>query len=180
MNININKLKAIILYFSINTKYLGKVKLAKLIYFLDFIHLKSYGRPITYDNYVNLEHGPIPSTIKNLIDDAGENIDSSVLGDIISIKKNKRPTGNTMIKFISKRDFGGQDKKYFSESEFEILEAVADRFKASTSDQIEEASHKESPWKETKYLDVIPYTLAARDVDSKVSEKEIELMLKSL
>ena len=180
MNINSEKLKAIILYFSINTKYLGKVKLAKLIYFLDFMHLKNYGRPVTYDNYVNLEHGPIPSTIKNLIDDAGENINSSILKDTIKIEKKHRPTGNTMVKFIPIRDFSDFDKKYFSESELEILEAVASKFKYSTSDQIEEASHKESPWKETEYLDAIPYTLAAKDGDSKVTEREIELMLKSL
>ena len=180
MNINLNKLKAIILYFSINTKYLGKVKLMKLIYFLDFMHLKNYGRPITYDNYVNLEHGPIPSTIKNLIDDAGEDIGSSIFRDTIKVEKKARPTGNIMIKFIPKRKFEDFDRKYFSESEFEILEAVTNKFKNSTSDQIEDASHKESPWKETEYLDPIPYTLAAKDVDSKVTEKEIELLLKSL
>lgn len=180
MNISLKKLKAIILYFSINTKYLGKVKLMKLIYFLDFMHLKNYGRPVTYDNYVNLEHGPIPSTIKNLIDDAGEDISNSMLRDTISVEKKVRPTGNTMIKFIPKRNFEDFDRKYFSESEFEILEIVSGKFKNSTSDEIENASHKESPWKETEYLDVIPYTLAAKDDDSKVTEKEIELLLKSI
>lgn len=180
MGINVNKLKAIILYFSLNTKYLGKVKLMKLIYFLDFMHLKNYGTPITYDTYVNLQHGPIPSTIKNLIDDAADDITHSNLKDVIKIEKHKMPTGNTMIKFTPNRLFTINDKKYFSESEFEILEKVASLFKKSTCDQIENASHKESAWKETDFLDPIPYTLAAKDNDSKVTEKEIELLLKSI
>lgn len=180
MNISLKKLKAIILYFSVNTKFLGKVKLMKLIYFLDFMHLKKYGRPITFDNYVNLEHGPIPSTIKNLIDYLDEDYENSSLNDIIKIQKLGRPSGKTMTKFIPSRDFRDADKKILSESEFEILEKVAKKFKDSTSDQIEEASHKEAPWRETEYLDPIPYTLAAKDKDSSVTEEEIEILLKTI
>ncbi len=181
MRININKLKSILLYFSSNTKHLGKVKLMKLIYFLDFIHLKNYGTPVTYDVYTNLKHGPIPSTIKNMIDDAVEDMKHSNLSDVINIETwRKRRTGEVMYKIVPNREFTENDKKYFSETELEILEKVTKRFKDSTADQIEDASHKESPWKETKYLDPIPYTLAAKDPDSKVSEREIELLLKSL
>lgn len=181
MRININKLKAILLYFSLNTEHLGKVKLMKLIYFLDFMHVKKYGAPVTYDSYTNLKHGPIPSTVKNMIDDAEEDIEHSNLKDVINIEIwRKGRTEKVMCKIVPTRKFSENDKKYFSETEFEILGKVATRFKESTADQIEEASHKESPWKDTKYLDQIPYSLAARDPDSEVSEEEIELLLKSL
>lgn len=181
MRININKLKAVLLYFSLNTKHLGKVKLMKLIYFLDFIHLKNYGTPVTYDAYINLKHGPIPSTIKNMIDDATEDIKHSNLRDVINIETwQKKTSGEVMYKIVPNREFTENDKKYFSDTELEILGKVITRFKYSTADQIEDASHKECPWKETKYLDSISYTLAAKDPDSKVSEKEIELLLKSL
>jgi hypothetical protein len=65
MNIPIQKLKAMILFFATFTdpRLLGKKKLMKLFYFADFGHVKRYASPITYDNYVHLEHGPIPSAI---------------------------------------------------------------------------------------------------------------------
>ena len=87
MMIPIKKLKAVILFFGTHTdtKFLGKVKLMKLFYFLDFMHVKNYGSPVTYDNYINLEHGPIPSAIKNLVDTATDDVDNSLLADTISI-----------------------------------------------------------------------------------------------
>ena len=55
MKIPMPKLKAILLYFGTYTdnRFLGKVKLMKLFYFLDFMHVKKYGTPVTYDTYVN-------------------------------------------------------------------------------------------------------------------------------
>ncbi len=171
------KLKAILLYFANDSDKLGKVKLMKLIYFMDFTHVKKYGTPITYDNYVHIKHGPIPSTIKNLVDYVGEDLNSQ-LADTISIEK--VPTRrNTMAKIVAKRKFTEHDRRLFSETELEVLKEVADRFRSSTSDEIEEASHKEAPWKETSDLESISYSLAARDKDSRLSEEEIKLLLKT-
>lgn len=35
--------------------------LVKALWLADTWHLTKYGRPITYDNYVAMEHGPVPS-----------------------------------------------------------------------------------------------------------------------
>ena len=104
MSIPLLKLKAILLYFCQNTdpKFLGKVKLMKLFYFLDFTHVKKYGSPVTFDTYVHLEHGPIPSTIKNLIDDACDDIDHSILADTIYCENVE---GISMKRILSKRAF---------------------------------------------------------------------------
>lgn len=138
------------------------------------MHTKKYGSPVTYDTYVNLEHGPIPSAIKNLVDSAVDDIDNSVLADIISFE---RPFGTDMARVLPKRNFVESDKKYFSESELEILEKVSHRFGNKNTKFIEDASHKESPWEKTNLLQVIPYTLAAEDPDSEVTKEEIELAL---
>lgn len=175
MNIPIQKLKAIILYFCDNTdqKFLGKVKLMKLFYFLDFVHVKNYASPVTYDRYVKLEHGPIPSTIKNLVDGA-EDVENSVLADIIDIE---RPDGTMMCKVVPRRSFSESDRKFFSHSELEVLSAVCQRFGKSNTSQIEAASHAEAPWSQTEMFDEIPYTLAALDLDCRVSSEEIKIML---
>ncbi len=177
MRIPLGKLKAILIYFSnfTNTKYLGKVKLMKLFYFLDFMHLKQFGTPVTYDTYIKLEHGPIPSTVKNLIDTAAEDIDISELSDTIHFE---RPVGTAMARILPNRQFTDSDKGYFSETELLVLEKVCAIYGDKNTKFIEDASHNEAPWKETEFLDNIPYTLAANDLDSKVSVSDIELLNK--
>lgn len=171
------KLKAIILYFSnhTDTKFLGKVKLMKLFYFLDFMHLKTYGSPVTYDTYFNLEHGPIPTSIKNLVDTAADDVDNSVLSDTITFE---RPEGTGMYRILPRRNFEEKDRKLFSETELDILAKVCSRFGNETTRVIEHASHKEAPWSKTKFLEEISYTLAADDPDCRVTKEEIELLLK--
>ena len=89
MKIHFNKLKLILLYFSNNCEYLGKIKLMKLFYFLDFMHVKKYGTPITFDNYINLEKGPIPSTIFNIVTEAAEDPEFSQLADVVHFETQK-------------------------------------------------------------------------------------------
>ncbi len=177
MGIPLPKLKAILLYFSNYTdaKFLGKVKLMKLFYFLDFMHLKTYGSPVTYDTYINLEHGPIPSFIKNLVDSAADDIDNSVLADTITFE---RPEGIDMYRILPKRKFSEKDKSYFSSTELEILEKICARYGNKNTKTIEDASHQEAPWKKTSFLDKIPYSLAAEDPDCNVSKEEIETLLR--
>lgn len=179
MNISLNKLKAIILYFSLNTNKLGKVKLMKLFYYLDFIHLKKYGRPVTFDIYKHLDHGRIPSTILNIINEAVDDINSSVLKDTIKIEKIETKR-EIMTKFSAARNFTENDHDLLSESELDVLSEIVKRFRDSSSDEIEEVSHKENAYKETEYLETIPYTLAAKDKDSKVTEEEIELLMRAV
>jgi len=93
----------------------------KLFYFLDFLHLKKYGSPVTYDNYVNLEHGPIPSGILNLVNSAIDDIDSSALSDIISFET---PDGTIMQRIVPARKFTDNDKKYFSKSQLDVMNEV--------------------------------------------------------
>ncbi|OHA00574.1 MAG: hypothetical protein A3C11_02860 [Candidatus Sungbacteria bacterium RIFCSPHIGHO2_02_FULL_49_12] len=179
MRIPLPKLKAILLYFEENTdaRFLGKTKLMKLLYFLDFMHLKKHGMPITHDSYVHLEYGPIPSAIMNLVDTTIQDPDNSILGDTISFEKRD---GSDMYKMISLRKFSEEDAKLFSKNEMEILRRVCLRFGDLNTRDIVDASHKEAPWKETKPLEFIPYSLAAKDPDCLVSEEDINLAISLL
>ncbi len=176
MKIPINKLKLILLYFCENTDatFLGKVKLMKLFYFLDFMHVKRFGVPVTYDTYVKLEHGPIPSTIMNLINTACEDTDTSILSDTVRFET---PIGTEMKRVIPIRKISESDLKNFNSSEIEVLERVCQRFGNKNTKFVEDASHNEAPWMESKFLDEIPYTLATKDKDCMVDEEEIKLAL---
>lgn len=173
MRISIAKFKAILRYFGTYTdqRFLGKVKLMKLFYFLDFGHVKKYGCPVTYDYYVNLEHGPIPSTVLNIINEAISDVDNSKLSDAVRFELSET-SGMCRIKMAG--NFSKADEDYFKPSELEVLKAVCNRFGDKNTEFIKEASHNENPWNSTNYSDEIPYTLAVGDKDCLVQKEEIE------
>ena len=175
MKMTLAKLKATLLYFAneTNPTYLGKIKLMKLFYFLDFMHVKKYGIPVTGDTYYNLEKGPIPTVILNMIDELAVNPEESKLTDVIHIET---PPGTRMQKVIPSRNFSEEDEKLFSKSELDTLREVAKKFGNTNTDDIIEASHTEAPWRTTEYLEVIPYSLAGMDEDSLFTSEDIELL----
>ena len=177
MNIPIPKLKAMILYFATNTdpRLLGKVKLMKLFYFTDFVHVKNYASPITYDNYVHLEHGPVPSTILNLVDAVESDTDNALLSDTISIEMREN---SFQKRVVPVKKFTGKDEKYFSPNELKTMKDVCKRFADKTGKYIEDMSHKEAAWKATNELEQISYVLAVNDPECVVEKEEIELALK--
>jgi uncharacterized phage-associated protein len=176
MKIPIQKLKAMILYFATFTdsRLLGKVKLMKLFYFTDFGHVKKYASPITFDNYVHLEHGPIPSAILNLVDAVETDINDSILGDVLSIESKE---GSNMKRIVASRRFVEKDKEFFAPNELAVMEEICSRFKDTTGKNIEDISHQETAWKTTKTLENIPYTLAIGDPDCLVDEEDIKTVL---
>lgn len=177
MTISLPKLKAIIKYFchNMNPDLLGKTKLMKLFYFLDFIQIKRYGVSITGEIYYHLEFGPIPTTIKNLVDSVSDASETALLSDTIQINCGD---GHGMHKIVCLQSFTEKDKEYFSQVELNTMEEVAKRFRDSSTPQIVDASHKEAPWLLTNDLEIIPYQLAAEDPDCVVSKHDIDLLSK--
>ena len=157
MEISLAKLKAIILFLAQNTdpKFL----------------VKRYGLPITGDNYINMEHGPVPSTIKNLVYSVAAEPNEALLADTINIDQNP----SSMIhKIVPSRAFTDKDRDLLNDSEMEILEEISKRFYSANKETIEKAAHQEAPWATTVELEPIPYWLAAKDADSRFTEDEIK------
>ena len=53
------KIDNAIRYFCRHTKHLTETKLYKLLYFLDFLHFKEVGRPVTDLDYFAWDFGPV-------------------------------------------------------------------------------------------------------------------------
>jgi uncharacterized phage-associated protein len=59
---NIAKIKEAVLFLLNNASDdLDQYKIAKAIFWADVNHLNKFGRPVTYDNYVAMKFGPVPS-----------------------------------------------------------------------------------------------------------------------
>jgi uncharacterized phage-associated protein len=68
---NLHKEKAVnsLLFVVNNLEKADTHKIYKILYFADQKHLLKYGRPIFGDTYVKMEYGPVPSFVKNVVDE---------------------------------------------------------------------------------------------------------------
>lgn len=150
--INEKKYKNAILFFAkkIQNGTLGKLKLMKLLYFLDFDFFEKYGRSVTGDEYLRFEYGPVPRM--------GEKILKKMSGNEIKITKRKMALGlNDQMHIEALKDF---DINVFAKEELLMLEEVADKWEKFVGAEMKNASHGEAPWIATKPNGVIDYNLA--------------------
>jgi uncharacterized phage-associated protein len=114
---------------------------AKILFFAEKWHINRYGRPIIADTYIAMVRGPVPSTIKNFIDEKWDWVD--------------RPDGfDEAITISSKhwirRVMPGQGKpnvSCLSETDMECLRAAIDYCKNKTSGELSELTHFERAWR---------------------------------
>ena len=146
---NIEKYINAILFFLENIQNLGRTKLYKLLYFLDFDHYEKYGESVTGESYQNKDLGPVPVNAEDLIDRMKED----GLIDIVS-----EPVIDFIRhKFIAKVH---HDPKVFSSTEIEMLREVAEKWAHHTANEIVSATHGEATWIATEREERIPYPYA--------------------
>jgi len=146
------KLQQVILFFleRINNVQLGRTKLMKLLYFVDFDHYEAHSRSITGAAYRKLPHGPYPKDAEKLISKMEE------LGLVRQVKVNH--SGYTQHRLITLN--AKFDPSKFSGEELQTLERVATRWADASASQIEAATHNEAPWSATKDGKTIDYEMA--------------------
>lgn len=151
--IDLDKVIDILLYLTENIESLYVTKALKIFYYLDFISLSERGAPITNDIYFKLPYGPIPSFIKNEIDNlsVGEN---SQLKDYFNIEKK----GTSKL---IKKNKGIKRKLKFSEYEKTLIGYVVTKIGKKGTSQIVEKTHKEKPYLLTEDNSIIDYSLSS-------------------
>lgn len=166
------KYEQVILFFLkyFNNATMGRTKLVKLLYFLDFGFYERHGRSITGDMYVKYRHGPVPSEVHQ------------VLRDMVRRKVLK----GRHAKFHDKRQNrleprAEPDMSVFSPEESEMLWHIGRAFENSTAKDVEEISHHETPWIITDELDYISYEMATmRSPEHVPAALELKAIAKSL
>ena len=150
--LNREKYKQAILFLlngSANNIQLGKVKLFKLLYYVDFDHYQSYEAPVTGDTYRKLDYGPVPSHAQEIIDE----MEADGLVEV-----SQRQVGNYLQNtFLA---LAKHDTNKFTATEMEILGQVEKKWAAHTRSEIVAATHGEAPWRAVGMGDEIPYSLA--------------------
>ena len=154
VKVNEKKYKNVILFFAnkIQNGTLGKLKLMKLLYFLDFDFFEKYGKSVTGDEYLRFENGPVPRMAEKIL--------KSSKGKEISIINKKIGQGYNDQQLIQPCDDKDFDIKLFSKEELLMMEEVEEKWEKFSGAEMKNASHGEAPWIATKPNDVIDYNLA--------------------
>ncbi|MFA5809026.1 MAG: Panacea domain-containing protein [Thermoleophilia bacterium] len=160
-----------------NVPNLDKLKIAKLIFFADKLHLQKYCRPITGDYYKHIDFGPVPQHSLDVLNDiefdrpAGEQgrHNRHVFEERIACNQHARPYPLFHIRHEETFDS-------LSESEKEILDEVIARYGAMTGGQLIDETHKEAACTKTDYNSTIDYDLLLDDLDDDARAEIIEVL----
>jgi len=150
------KLINAILFFAERVRGLGKIKLFKLLYLLDFEHFRETGRSVSGMQYRAWKMGPVPAELVQVWDDLDADIAAA-----IEIRPEK-VYNYVRENVIPKRAF---DDSHFSARETRILASLAERFCEDLSEKLIDITHDENGawakvWRNGEGNDnAIPYEL---------------------
>lgn len=124
---------------------LYKVKMMKMLWYSDALSYKRYTRSITGMVYVSMQMGAVPVAYDMIIKLSGVNIKETEYGDY------------TKCQFLPSEN---REYTLLTDEDKSVLDAVIDRFRRSTKDEIVNAMHKETAFIETAPNDIIQYKYA--------------------
>jgi uncharacterized phage-associated protein len=114
---------------------------AKILFYAEKWHINKYGRPIIADTYIAMPKGPVPSTVRNYIEqnwfwvDRPDDLDNAISidrsGRLPQLRKGTR----------------NADLSILSESDIECLREAIAFCKARTSDELSQLAHQEKAWR---------------------------------
>lgn len=150
------KLVNAILFFAHATKHLGKIKLFKLLYLLDFEHFRQTGRSVTGLDYQAWKFGPVPVEVMQEWDGPEPDLDAAIRIEPEHVIDYVRETVVPLVPF---------DDSHFTKRELRIMGELADRYRDTYSPAMIDVTHAENGawakvWQDGRGMSKeIPYAL---------------------
>jgi uncharacterized phage-associated protein len=151
------KAKEAIVYLATKVpKGMSKYIACKLLFLADKYHLVRYGRPITGDLYCALPHGPVPTTILNLLSgvvgEAEANEQVSALRSVLTVNhiySNPRISARKPLK-----------QECLSKSDIEALDETIRRHGGKSFDELKALTHEmaayQNAWAKSGKVQSVP------------------------
>lgn len=160
------KLYEALAYFTENVKHAGLIKLLKLVYYLDLVHLRRAGRTVTSLQYNAWPFGPVPEALYAEVNDPTSDLHKHF--EITKARKQlsedftptiDTPEDSIGVSPTAQRYLPGGLKPrvpfklyYLTKREFEIAQQLAEIFRdASAADMSDVAHQKFGPWKKALF-----------------------------
>lgn len=134
---DLNKLTEMVVFFT-EIMEPWKTKLNKLLFYADFLFFKNAGYSMSGIRYRAINLGPVPNNFDVIFNHIDKQDDIDI--DIIPL-----PDGGAgyLFKPNTNRKF---NPELFNESELQVLNQVAEKFKKTSASQIRDISHLETAW----------------------------------
>ncbi len=156
-NFNYKKATQIINFFSRKEgTQIDKLKLIKLIWLSDRLHLRKFGRFITDDSYFAMKLGPVPSSVLDLID-----------ANTFIFEESELEYRNSFINLRGKLNvcsIAEVDEKVFSKTDLKVMEEVYSTYSQFTGDFLSDISHEFPEWRRHK-----------KEIESGIRRKAVDL-----
>ena len=135
------KLIHALVYFSGNVQFVGKTKLIKLLYFLDFESYEVIGKSVTGMTYYAFPMGPVPTEFYNDFDSPPRDFRAAFVK-----RKTELRGGKARFSLAPKVEF---NEDLFSDFEIGLLQKISKRYFSSNANDLSLESHyKTGPWEE--------------------------------
>ena len=143
------KLRELIIYLSSlseGDEYWGAIKRNKLLFYIDFVAYRRFGKPVTGQEYEAQKMGPVPLSLGPLI----ERMKSA--GDIV--EERVMFHGREQIRTVARRT---ANKGLFNQAEIDLIHQTISRFWKVSASEISKESHTFLGWKLARIGEIIPY-----------------------
>lgn len=164
-SVNREKYKNAILYFieNMNKYELGTTKLAKLLYYLDFLNYRDKGESITKADHYKQQYGPVPQDFFEIIKELREE-------EAIDIQRKKLEDGRETDIYTVYKD---PNEEVFDNEEIELMRNLVEKYKDWKTDLLVAKSHSELPWRKAEWGAELDLNLAdtLEDFDSSVQKE---------
>lgn len=117
---------------------LNKLKALKLIFFADRYHVRKYGRPVTGDEYLAMQYGPVASSVKDIAEMSSfldPKVANYAINFIVPVNK------------LTFRSVAAVDTDQLSDSDMEALDFAWNHFGAVGKYELAELTHAYPEWK---------------------------------
>ncbi len=126
--------------------------IAKVLFYADKLHINKYARPIIGDAYKNMEYGPVPSGVRDLItkDEWLNPNDVDLFKKSVTVNKSRYP---------SIKSLRAPNLDYFSGTDIECLEESLAKYGEKSFNELVALTHSEKCFLATEGGGMIDYSL---------------------
>jgi len=135
-------------YGTIKDSKITKIKLAKLIYLVDFAKFYKFLEPMTGFEYKKLPYGPVTVEFFSVFE-------YMIAHGIIAEEKKGTATFCYLLEEL--------ERDQLNEQEIELIKEIAQKWCQHDTDSIVDFTHQQLPWKISRDNQVIPYELIIQE-----------------
>ncbi len=169
MKFKVDKLIDVLVLLAQNGQELDRLRINKLLYFIDKEQLRKHGRTILNDIYKRLPFGAIPDKTNDFLKLLIRTIKTKKDDSYFNVGKN--PKGHDAL--VLKKD---KEINLLNLSEVESIKNVIKKVGGLRTDKLVDLAHEDKTWTDVKANNIVPYKLFLDGLDSKKTEFLLQLM----